>query len=181
MPNLPLISIAIIVFASLGCSGNDDSQRQLKNVSQTNNKTLSGQIVIGQLSPHFGLSVSLAFFPVKDANSPKPFDGDPPVEAIVDCPNLLEDVDLNVERTDESRIVPYQLERPSGYYYIQVRTLLYRKENGKVFAQKEDFFFGRRPLPLTQDLDSVTLPVDWPSIPLDELGTYGTIKPQDSR
>ncbi len=102
---------------------------------------LSGQIEIGKLPPHFGLSVSLAFFPVTDANSPRPFDGDPPVEAIVDCLNILEDIDLNVERTDESRIVPYQLERLSGHYYIQVRTLLYRKENGKVFAQKEDFFF----------------------------------------
>jgi hypothetical protein len=181
MTNLPLISVAIIVFATLGCGGNDDSRGQLEDRSQMNNKTLSGQIAIGKLPPHFGLSVSVAFFPVADADTPKPLDGDPPVEAIVDCPNILEDVDLNVERMDESRLVPYQFERPSGYYYIQIRAILYRKENGRVFAQKEDFFFGRRPLPLIQDLESVTLPVDWPSIPLEELGSYGTIKPQTSR
>jgi hypothetical protein len=150
-------------------------------MSQIKNKTLSGQIVLSNLPPHFGLSVSLAFLAVADANKPQPFDGDPPVGAIMDCPNVFEEVDLNVERFDESRLVPYQLERPSGYYYLQVRALPYRKENGRLFAQKEDFFFGQRPLPLLHDLDSVTLPMEWPSIALDQLGTYGTITPQNSR
>jgi hypothetical protein len=93
--------VAIIVVTAIGCGGNDESDRQHENTSQMNHKTLSGQIAIGNLPPHFGLSISLAFFPVADADSPKPFDGDPPVEAIIDCQDILEDVDLNVERMED--------------------------------------------------------------------------------
>ena len=49
----------------------------------------------------------------------------------------------------------------------------------KVFAQAEQFFFARRPLPLTEEpLGHVMLPVQWPQIPLDELGTYGVVEPR---
>lgn len=34
-----------------------------------------------------------------------------------------------------------------------------------------------RPLVLLQDLPSVTLPVEWPSTPIEELEDYGTFRP----
>jgi hypothetical protein len=41
------------------------------------------------------------------------------------------------------------------------------------------FFFARRPLPLTEEpLGGFTLPVQWPQIPLKELGTYGVVVPR---
>jgi hypothetical protein len=59
-----------------------------------------------------------------------------------------------------------------------VRAILFRIRAGKVFAQVEPFFFARRPLPLTEELiGHVTLPVQWPQIPVEELGTYGVFEP----
>ena len=68
---------------------------------------------------------------------------------------------------------------PAGHYYIQLRFILYRYKDGKAYAQAEQFFFGRRALPLLDDISGLTLPVEWPSIPLEELGSYGTVKPNN--
>ena len=140
--------------------------------------TFAGQITIDNLPPHYGLTVSLAFFPVEGLDAEVPFDGDPPGDAVTDCPELYSNVDLENECADSTRNIPFSIEHESGYYYIQLRTLLYRKQDNKVFAQAEQFFFGRRPLELLADLPAVTLPVEWPSIPLDDLGHYGTVEPQ---
>ncbi len=144
-------------------------------------RAIDGQVVIDNLPPHFGLSVRLAFFPVAGPAAAPPFDGDPPAEAVTDCPELYNEVDLDHELDETSRSIPFSIRHPSGHYYIQLRTLLYRKQDGKVFAQAEQFYFSRRPLALLDDLPAVTLPIEWPSIPLDELGHYGTIEPKQGR
>ena len=122
--------------------------------------------------------MSLAFFPVDAPDSVAPYDGDPPADAVTDCPELYSNVDLDTERVESTRRIPFSIEHSAGYYYIQLHALLYRKQDGKVFAQAEQFFFGRRPLELLADIPAVTFPAEWPSIPLDELGHYGTVKPQ---
>ena len=144
-------------------------------------KTFAGQITIENLPPYYGLTVSLAFFPVEGPDSDAPFDGDPPGDAVTDCPELYDHVDLDNECGESTRNIPFSIEHSAGHYYIQLRTLLYRKQEGRVFAQAEQFFFGRRPLELLADIPAVTLPVEWPSIPLDELGRYGTVKPQEGQ
>ena len=143
-------------------------------------KTLSGKIALHNLPPHRGLSVNVAFFAVQDQNAPKPFEGDPPAEAIKDIESVFEAVDLAREITASTRDIPFSVSRPPGYYYIQLRFILYRIQDGKAYAQAEQFFFGKRTLPLFQDISGITLPVEWPSIPLSELGTYGTIHPTKS-
>ncbi len=97
------------------------------------------------------------------------------------CPWGWNHVDLDNECVETTRNIPFAIKHEAGHYYLQLRTILYRKHDGEVFAQAEQFFFGRRPLDLATDLPSVTLPVEWPSIPLEELGRYGTIKPQKDR
>ena len=153
-------------------TGNSQDQNALPT------RTFSGQITIDKLPPHYGLTVSLAFFPVDGPDSVPPYDGDPPADAVTDCPELYDNVDLDTERVESTRSIPFSIEHSAGHYYIQLRTLLYRKQDGKVFAQAEQFFFGRRPLELLADIPAATLPVEWPSVPLDELGRYGTVKPQ---
>lgn len=143
--------------------------------------TFAGVVEIDKLPSHFGLTVRLAFFPVSRADSPPPYDGDPPTDAVTDCVELYNEFDLETAIHESTRTIPFSLEHPAGHYYLQLRTLLYRKQNGKVFAQAEQFFFGHRPLALLDDLPSVKLPVEWPSIPLDGLGHYGTVEPQDGR
>jgi hypothetical protein len=152
-----------------------------QNESSVAVKTFSGIIEIGNLPPHFGLTVSLAFLSVADPDAPAPYDGDPPAEAITDCLEVYNEVDLNTEIQDSTRAIPFALERAAGYFYLQLRTQLYRKQDGKVFAQAEQFFYGRRPLALLDDLPSVKLPVEWPPIQLDDLGHYGTVEPQGGR
>ena len=140
---------------------------------------LGGRISYTKLPPHCGLMVSLAFFKVDGPESDAPYRGDPPADAAKDCPEIYNNVNLDVELLDESRDIPFSIEHPTGYYFIQVRSILYRKNKGKVLAQVEPFFFGRRPLPLLQDLPSVTLPIEWPSIPIEKLEHYGTFTPQN--
>jgi hypothetical protein len=184
-----LIATSCVFLATIGCDAGhgtsesvgaytDDNTQDEKPLSK---RTFAGLVEIDKLPPHFGLTVSLAFFPVSDADAPAPYNGDPPADAVTDCPELYSEVDLDTESRESTRAIPFSLERPTGHYYLQLRTLLYRKQEGKVFAQAEQFFFGRRPLALLNDLPSVTLPVEWPSIPLDELGHYGTIEPQEGQ
>jgi len=87
-------------------------------------------------------------------------------------------VDLSTESSRSSYDLPFAVSRPSGFYYLQVRATLFRSQSGKAFAQVEQFFFARRTLPLTEaPLGEVTLPVRWPRKPLEDLETYGVVKP----
>ena len=140
---------------------------------------LEGTIAVTGLPPHRGLIVSLCFFRVGSAAEPAPYGGDPPAEAVTDCHEVFKQVDLHSESTQPAYDLPLAVERPAGFYYLQVRAILFRTQAGKAFAQAEQFFFARRPLPLTDEpLGRVTLPVQWPQIPLEELGSYGVVEPQ---
>jgi hypothetical protein len=138
-----------------------------------------GAIAVAGLPPHRGLIVSLCFFRVEAATDPAPYGGDPPAEAVIDSHEIFKQVDLNTELSQTSYELPFAVERPAGFYYLEVRAILFRTQEAKMFAQAEQFFFARRPLPLTElPLGNVTLPVAWPQIPLDQLGTYGVVKPR---
>lgn len=121
---------------------------------------LEGTLSVAGLPPHRGLIVSLCFFRVAAATDPAPYGGDPPAEAVTDSQEVFKQVDLNSESSRTAYDLPFAIERPDGFYYLQVRAILFRTEAGKVFAQAEQFFFARRPLPLTEvPFGHVSLPV----------------------
>ncbi|MGC3972364.1 MAG: hypothetical protein QM775_34985 [Pirellulales bacterium] len=144
--------------------------------------SLEGCVSIAGLPPHRGLILSLCFFEVPATDSPPPYDGDPPQDAAIDCEQIWEQVDLDVETEAGTFECPFKVTRPVGFYYAQLRAILFRKKQDEVFAQTEQFFFGRRPLAFGVTRDGVlTLPVAWPTVPLESLHTYGTFKPQTPR
>jgi len=125
-----------------------------------------------------GLQLFIAFFHVPTTDTPPPFDGEPPGTAVTDCHKFYEQVDLNVEAIDIPNLIPFSIPRAPGVYYLQLRAILYRFHNGQQFAQHEEFFFTRRPVDLRTEILTVTLPLEWPEIPLEDLGVYGTHKPK---
>ncbi len=133
---------------------------------------LEGTIAVASLPPHRGLIVKLCFFPVESSDALAPYDGDPPAEVVTDCHEVAKQVGLHTESSQSGYDLPFVVERPSGFYYLQVRVILFRIQAGKVFEQTEQFFFPRGPLSISEEpLGQVTLPVQWPQIPLDELDT----------
>lgn len=137
---------------------------------------LEGTIAVTGLPPHRGLIVSLCFYPVEAPDAPAPYGGDPPAEAAVDCHEIVNQVDLDTETAQGTYELPFHLTRPAGFYYLQVRAILFRAQAGKVFAQAEQFFFGRRPVHVAPALEgTLTLPVAWPTLALEELHHHGTV------
>jgi hypothetical protein len=140
---------------------------------------LEGMIAINGLPEHCGLIVNLCFFPVERDDTPAPYGGNPPGEAVINSHEVCKQVDLNAQISRCDYDLPFVLERPVGFYYLQVRAILFRGQAGKVFAQAEQFFFARRPLQLTNEpIGRITLPVQWPQIPLEDLGSYGVVEPK---
>lgn len=143
---------------------------------------LEGTISITSLPPHRGIIVNLCFFAVPEADAPVPFNGDPPAESATDYEKVSEQVDLEMESQVATRDFPFRVERPPGYYFVQVRVILFRMKAGRVFAQAEQFFFARRPVKISAEPgSSVTFPVSWPGKALEALHHHGTIKPQAKR
>jgi hypothetical protein len=141
--------------------------------------TLEGKIEITGLPPNRGLIVHLGLFEVSEPDAPAPYNGNPPPEAVTDSQKVIEDVHLRDESREPTFKRPFRIEHRPGYYYVQVRVILFRDNKGSMFAHAEQFFFARRPLPLTGDrVGPVTFPVSWPDTPLDQLHHYGTFKPQ---
>jgi hypothetical protein len=140
---------------------------------------LEGTVSISGLPPHRGLILNLCFYGVPAADAPAPYAGDPPAEAATDCHEVYKQVDLDTETARSGYELPFRVERPPGYYYLQVRAILFRTQGGKVFAQAEEFFYGRRPVAVPPAVTGrLTLPVSWPTESLDELHRYGTIQPR---
>lgn len=140
---------------------------------------LEGRISIAGLPPNRGLLVNLCLFPVPGLDSPPPFDGDPPAEIISDCEKIFENVDLDRESQEISAELPFGVERSTGYYFVQVRIILFRVQNEKVFGQAEQFFFARRPIEIAPEPQGyVTFPISWPTEPLDALGHIETFYPR---
>lgn len=147
---------------------------------------LEGMIAITGLPPHRGMIVRLCFYRVDLADAPAPYGGDPPVGAATDCHEVVKHVDLNAESSQGACELPFRVARPAGFYYLQVRAILFRAPAGEVFAQAEQFFFGRRPVHVAPEVAPeeegvLTLPVSWPTQSLEELHTYGTMSPRTKR
>src|SRR5689334_3798740 len=106
--------------------------------------TLDGILSISGLPPHRGLIVNLCFSGVPAADAPAPYAGDPPARAATDCHEVYKQVDLDREWSQSAYDLPFSIERQPGFYYIQVRAILFRTQGGKVFAQAEQFFYSRR-------------------------------------
>ena len=140
--------------------------------------TFDGAIEHSNLPPARGLTLDVAFFRVPTADTPPPFDGNPPGDAVTDCHTVYKQVDLDTDSIDIPELLPFSIPREPGIYYLQLRAMLCRFHNGKHFAQTEQFFFTRQPLEISPELPSVTLPMEWPDIPLEDLGVYGTVKPK---
>jgi hypothetical protein len=140
---------------------------------------LDGTVSISGLPPHRGLILNLCFYRVPAADAPAPYAGDPPAEAATDCHEVYKQVDLHTETDRSAYDLPFGVERPPGYYYLQVRAILFRTQGDKVFAQAEQFFYSRRPVEVPQAVDGrLTLPVSWPAQSLEELHHYFTVHPR---
>lgn len=143
---------------------------------------LESTIVINGLPPHRGLIINLCFFAVGGLDVPAPYDGDPPADAAIDCIKIFEQVDLDKESQETTFEHHFDIERPPGYYYVQLRAILFRARDGKFFAQAEQFFFARRPVHITAEPGvKLILPVSWPTEALEALHDYGTMSPKTKR
>jgi hypothetical protein len=140
---------------------------------------VSGSIRVTELPPNRGVILNLALFRVESPSSPPPYDGDPPADSITDVVAILEDVDLaRPESTGTERLVEFEFRRPPGDYYVQVRAVVFRSSGDRMVAQAEQFFFGRRPLSIgAAEVAGVEFPVVWPAMPVEDLGVYGTVRP----
>jgi len=70
----------------------------------------------------------------------RPLWGDPPAEAATDTHPIAERVDFDNESVESAYDLPFEVERPPGHYYLQVRAILFRLRTGQVIAQAEQFF-----------------------------------------
>lgn len=154
---------------------NSDPLREDIANQPSNNQTvqLSGIIAISDMPPHLGLIVRLALHPVFNSDDAPPGDDAFPEEST----EVYNSVDLNIELAQPFIEIPYVINCTASHVYIQLSTIMFRQKGEKAFAQVERFTFAKRSLPLFEDMRSVTLPVTWPQIPLEELGSYGTVYP----
>ncbi|VTS07346.1 hypothetical protein [Tuwongella immobilis] len=140
---------------------------------------LEGTIALTGVPPHRGLMVSLSFFPVNSPDDPVPYDGDPPPEIARDSHSVHHQVDLSRESSQSEYEFPIEVERPDGFYYLELRAVLLRTHDGQLVAQAEPFFFARRPMLFCDPpLGKITLPIPWPAVAVDELPIDGVIEPQ---
>lgn len=137
---------------------------------------LIGKVCLTNLPPRTGVLVNLAFFRVSQEVDPAPFDSDPPPDRVTDVEELVDDVHLETEKCDRSLEWKFEIERSVGFYYLQLSVVLFRSQNGRKFAQSEQFFFRRRPISLPAE--GVILGVPWPEVPLEKLHRYGTVNPR---
>jgi hypothetical protein len=138
---------------------------------------LEGTIALGGLPTHRGLVVHLCFFPVGTADAPAP-----PISDPLGWADHHEVAKLVYPHTESSQSVynlPFTIERPGGFYYLQVHASLLRDHAGKLCAQVEQFIFGGDSGPLALIDGRMTMPLLWPATPLDELDTWGVIEPGD--
>ena len=54
---------------------------------------------------------------------------------MTDCHEVFKQVDLHAESSQAAYDLPLTVERPAGFYYLQVRAILFRTQADKVFAQ----------------------------------------------
>ena len=133
---------------------------------------LSGTITVQGLPPHIYFKVSVAFFRVTSPTSPLPFGGKPPVDQYTD------EVVVKAADAPENAPLTFKVERPTGFYFMDVCVMACVDREGKSIAQQERSF----PLHTATEIkggeeQTVALLVDWPSLPFEELGTCDLIRP----
>jgi hypothetical protein len=134
---------------------------------------LSGTVAIHGLPECVGLSVTVNPFRVSHAAAPQPYGGAPPGSAYTDEISIREDQD------PADKPLVFAVERPVGYYYLDVGVIAYREVHGKLYAHVEHFFPHPTPCEVVADGECVVqLSVHWPSTPIEELPRYGTMYPQ---
>lgn len=143
-------------------------------------KQFNGQISIKNLPPNYGLIVSLQFFEVDNLDAGAPLDEEILAEDRIDCIQIYSEVNLDLESQESLINIPFSIEHYIGYFYIQVRVIMFRKNQNRAFAQLETFFFGSRPLPFLDNLTSIIFPVEWPSVPVEQLENHNRFTPQNN-
>jgi hypothetical protein len=139
---------------------------------------LEGKISIAGLPPNFGYILSLALFRVTTPEDPPPYGGDPAPDIEGETHPVAKTVDLNREIQESKLEESFSLQQEPGFYYAQVRVVLFRRKEGRVLAQSEQFFFKKRPLPVAvESVGRMTFPVEWPAVPLEDLHHYSTLHP----
>jgi hypothetical protein len=84
----------------------------------------------------------------------------------MDCQQVAHQVYPEPESRQTAYELPFSIERPAGFYYLEVRAFLFRGERGSAFAQAELVFYSRRPVEIPQQIEGrLTLPVSWPTYP----------------
>ena len=135
---------------------------------------VNGVVVIHGLPTHEMYSVSLTAFKVASAESPPPFNGDPPIEE-------WENSDYSVKEAEEPDDKPlhFSFETSPGFYYFGVGVIAFISKNDKMFAQVERFFPMTQPIHIQVAASKpLELVASWPDIPFEELSSYGTMHPQ---
>jgi hypothetical protein len=140
---------------------------------------LDGTISLTNLPPHRGLIINLCLYEVSDADVPAPHGGEPPSDMATDCSEVVENVHLEKESQRSAIEQTFSIEHLPGYYYAQIRAILFLEQAGAVLAQAEQFFFGRRPVRIEGDKGNpITFQISWPKKAIEKLHRYGTINPQ---
>ena len=135
---------------------------------------IGGTVVVHGLPPHKMYSASVTFIPVSSSSAPPPFGGNPPARQYND------DVSVKEAEEPDDKLLRFRVQRPVGYYYLQVSVIAYLKRDGKNFAQVERFFPMSRPCQIQLASEQwVELTVEWPDIPFQELETYGVFYPRN--
>lgn len=133
---------------------------------------LSGTIHLHDMPEVIDVAVNLNLFRTPSPQAPPPFEGQPPPEYYLDS--------LEVKGFDQQCPLEFRLQRPEGYYHLDVGVMALRRAgNGSLFCQIEHRFPLPRPVQIAenQPQQEVTLDLFWPDMPLEELGHYGTVDP----
>lgn len=140
---------------------------------------LEGKVSLTNLPPHRGVVINFCLYEVSDADAPPPYTPAPPNETATDCHEVIEDVHFEQESRRSTVEHAISIEHEPGYYYAQVRVILFLERAGSILAQVEQFFFDRRPVQIGgEQKDRIIFPVSWPTTAIERLHRYGTIKPQ---
>src|SRR5579862_1323312 len=139
---------------------------------------IEGVLALSGLPPHRGLILHLVFYEVGGPDVPPPYDGRPPAEAAKDVVNVLDDVNVDVESTAAVREQKFALEHPTGWFYVEVRAVLFRKRETNLIAQVEQFFYSKRPLRIREAGNTpMTYPVAWPADNEERVKKFGIARP----
>ncbi len=93
---------------------------------------IKGTISISGLPPHCGLILNVCFYKVSGFEAPPPHGGAPPASAAADIHPVSEDVHLEEESKQATLEKPFELEHEAGYFYVEVRPILFRERNGSM-------------------------------------------------